>query len=412
VLAPLRLCKTILGMAAAAAHSVQLLADVIALEFSQSLTSEQCAGALRRLLPGLQYLSIAVTNPAQPASIVASANCAVPGPTTLHLHDATSCAAGLALARGEPLQASLAGEAPEAVHAWTDVQQMAAAAPAVTHLLCVPFGANHDSSDCISDGGEETRCPQHAPVGSGCGALMFGLAQQPRLSERQAALLARLARSLPAPMARLSGDALAFVNFATGNVARCSCCCDGDSEGEEGGGEPGSPCGDGRRSGGGGGVGPSQAVPVPAAVTPALQIEDGAECSRQQGALRDQLRGKGSKQAAAAAQQPEPVSLPQHPAPLVGKLCLPARCAPLQMAGRGSFQIVRSLHRLKEPCQAWLLACLNLSDSMLCCRRPRAPLQQGGAGCGGGGRRRHRPAPAHPCLPLAAGGGGVRGVGC
>jgi hypothetical protein len=84
----------------------------------------------------------------------------------------------------------------------------------------------------------------------------------------------------------------------------------------------------------------------------------------------------------------------------------------LQMAGRGSFQIVRSLHRLKEPCQAWLLACLNLSDSMLCCRRPRAPLQQGGAGCGGGGRRRHRPAPAHPCLPLAAGGGGVRGVGC
>jgi hypothetical protein len=43
----------------AVTQRLQLLADVIALEFSQSLTSEQCAGALRRLLPGLQYLRCA-----------------------------------------------------------------------------------------------------------------------------------------------------------------------------------------------------------------------------------------------------------------------------------------------------------------------------------------------------------------
>jgi hypothetical protein len=121
--------------------------------------------------------SIAVTNPAQPASIVASANCAAPGPTTLHLHDATSCAAGLALARGEPLQASLAGEAPEAGHAWTDVQQMAVAAPAVTHLLCVPFAASHDSSERSS----AHTCELH---GSDSGALLFGFSSSPKIDDR------------------------------------------------------------------------------------------------------------------------------------------------------------------------------------------------------------------------------------
>ena len=59
-----------------ASPKLQLLADALALEFSQSLASSQCSSALKRLLPGLEYLSIAVTNPAQGGSIVASANCA------------------------------------------------------------------------------------------------------------------------------------------------------------------------------------------------------------------------------------------------------------------------------------------------------------------------------------------------
>lgn len=42
--------------AEAAAQKLQLLADALALEFSQSLASAQCSNALRRLLPGLEYL--------------------------------------------------------------------------------------------------------------------------------------------------------------------------------------------------------------------------------------------------------------------------------------------------------------------------------------------------------------------
>jgi hypothetical protein len=41
---------------AATNQKLQLLADALALEFSQSLASEQCAAALKRLLPGLEYL--------------------------------------------------------------------------------------------------------------------------------------------------------------------------------------------------------------------------------------------------------------------------------------------------------------------------------------------------------------------
>lgn len=41
------------------ADKLQLLADVLALEFSQSLASAQCCAALRRLLPCLEYLRCA-----------------------------------------------------------------------------------------------------------------------------------------------------------------------------------------------------------------------------------------------------------------------------------------------------------------------------------------------------------------
>jgi hypothetical protein len=118
-------------------------------------------------------------------------------------------------------------------------------------------------------------------------------------------MLALLARSLPAPMARLSGDALALVNFATGNVARCSCCCDGDSEGEEVGGEPGSPCSDDRRPGGGGGAGPSQALLVPNAAAPADGTADGTADEDSPGpSSRPPDKPSGSQAAAAAAAAP------------------------------------------------------------------------------------------------------------
>lgn len=45
--------------ACAAQHRLQLLADALATQFSESHTSTACAATLGRLLPSLQYLSIA-----------------------------------------------------------------------------------------------------------------------------------------------------------------------------------------------------------------------------------------------------------------------------------------------------------------------------------------------------------------
>jgi len=39
-----------------ASHRLQLLADALALDFSQSLSSAGCASTLARLLPALEYL--------------------------------------------------------------------------------------------------------------------------------------------------------------------------------------------------------------------------------------------------------------------------------------------------------------------------------------------------------------------
>lgn len=84
---------------------------------------------------------------------------------------------------------------------------------------------------------------------------------------RRQAVLAGLVQCLPAPMARLSADTLAFVNFACGSNVQCTCCCgaDEEEEEEEEEGGAGSPCrGDDRDAGGSGGAGPSQALPMPA----------------------------------------------------------------------------------------------------------------------------------------------------
>ena len=59
---------------------LQLLADALALEFSQSLASAQCSQALHALLPGLEYLrceeACADTSSTQPSRPLALTPCA------------------------------------------------------------------------------------------------------------------------------------------------------------------------------------------------------------------------------------------------------------------------------------------------------------------------------------------------
>ena len=84
--------------------------------------------------------------------------------------------------RGQPLQTSLVGDAAaKAVPGLTDVQQMVAAAPAATHLLCIPFGCG-DGGDGAA--GAAPPCEVHGAAGSGTGALLFGLAGPPELDDR------------------------------------------------------------------------------------------------------------------------------------------------------------------------------------------------------------------------------------
>ncbi len=169
----------------------------------------------------------------------------------------------MALARGQLMQATLLnGAADTAASAWSDVQLMLAQAPAVTHLLCIPFGTGGSSEQA------GPACQHHAgSSSSGAGALLFGFAAAPQLDERRKAALAVLAQCLPAPMARLSGDTLAFVNFATGSSQRCSCCCSADEEEEEEEEEAGTTdrcAAPGRPNGrGDDGAAPSQALHVP-----------------------------------------------------------------------------------------------------------------------------------------------------
>ena len=149
---------------------------------------------------------------------------------------------------------------------------MLAQAPGVTHLLCIPFGTSGSSNS-----GEQgsPACQHHAgSPGSGTGALLFGFATAPQLTDQRKAALALLAHCLPAPMARLSGDTLAFVNFATGSSTQCTCCCGAEEEEEEEEEQPDVPCRQDRGSGGDGSSGPSQALRVPRGCTgPAGQDE-------------------------------------------------------------------------------------------------------------------------------------------
>ncbi|KAL4458960.1 hypothetical protein ABPG75_013825 [Micractinium tetrahymenae] len=295
-----------------AAQKLQLLADALAAEFSESRASAACAAALARLLPGVRYLSIAVSNPAQGGAIVASSNCAAEGPTTLHLHDPLHSAAGRALALGKPLQVSLLNGGGSAVlPAWTDVQQMAAGEPSVSHLLCIPFGQSGSE-----EGG--SGCTQHLQQGSGHGALLFGFTVDPELDARRKAMLAGLAQCLPAPMARLSADTLAFVNFACGSNAQCTCCCGAEEEEEEAS-APGSPCrGDDRGAGGSGGAGPSQALPVPQAGAGGGDADAAGPSSRWWESSEDEKKSKGGAAAAAAAADALPAQAAQRSRGLAG----------------------------------------------------------------------------------------------
>lgn len=183
--------------------------------------------------------SIALACPGQPGCLAASANCAVPGPLELQLHDAARSAAGQALAHGKPLQASLRSgtEAAAAAAAWSDVAQMLADAPGagIAHMVCLPFGGSSSGSASHSNSGPSSGCcAQHGAAGSGTGALLLGLAAPPHMDATRKATLAALLRCLPAAMERLSGEALAFVSYACGTSGACCCCDDGERSGSLG----------------------------------------------------------------------------------------------------------------------------------------------------------------------------------
>ena len=245
------------------------------------------------------------------------------GPTTLHLHDPLFSAAGRALAHGKPLQLSLAdGSAAAVVAAWTDVQVMAVHAPAVSHLLCVPFGCSNASA-AGSTGHSH-------PHGSGSGALLLGFPSPPALEPPRKAMLAALAACMPAPMARLSADTLSFVNFACGSQQQCSCCCGVDEEEEEDDGVPSSPCREDDHSAGGrnNGAGPSQALRVPGALAaggggaPGSSTRWWEEESEEGGKLSLKARAAAAGSAAAAASLPR--ASPAAPALRFSKALLAA----------------------------------------------------------------------------------------
>ena len=126
---------------------------------------------LRLRCPPTLFCSLAVSHPAGAGpGFVAASNLATQGPTTLHLLDAGSCAASLALQKRRPLTASLhAGPAADALASLADVRMLQEAAPTCQHLLCIPFGVAADGC-----GEQHPAC-----LGQGCtgcsGALLLGL---------------------------------------------------------------------------------------------------------------------------------------------------------------------------------------------------------------------------------------------
>ena len=284
----------------------------------------------RPCLPAPPARSIALACPGQPGCLVASANCAAPGPLELHLHDAARSAAGQALARGQPLQASLrdGSEAAAAAAAWTDVAQMlgdaAAAEGAITHLLCLPFGcgaSSNASSSSSASAPSGSCCVQHGPVGSGTGALLLGCAAPPRLDAQRKAALGALLRCLPAAMVRLSGDTLAFVSYVCGTSGAC-CCCDDDERpgrlGVEEGCLPGSTCG-GR--GDDAGTPSTLSPPQSDAGSETDATDAGASTSRSDATLAQARRPSTAAAGGAAAAWPAGAASGAAAAP-------PASCAP------------------------------------------------------------------------------------
>lgn len=169
---------------------------------------------------------------------MAAANCAAPGPLELHLHDAAQSAAGQAIARGKPLQASLhdGPSAEAAAAAWSDVVQMlGAGVPGIAHLLCLPFGSSAERS-CGSAAATGGSCGRgrHQRSGDGsAGALLCGFAAAPSLDTRCKVALAALLRHLPAAMAGLSGDTLEFIDYVCG-TSGANCCCDSGPDSDAG----------------------------------------------------------------------------------------------------------------------------------------------------------------------------------
>lgn len=306
-------------MPAPAELGLQMVADALAAAFAEGEAGTACTRALCRIIPSLQFASLAVSHPAGAGpGFVAASNLATQGPTTLHLLDAGSCAASLALQKRRPLTASLhAGPAAAALASLADVRMLQEAAPTCQHLLCIPFGVAADGC-----GEQHPAC-----LGQGCtgcsGALLLGL-DGPALPPGRLVLLQLLAQRLPAALAALCADTLAFVNFACGAVATdapsCACCCElEDSADEEEQGHSGDSCSSGRRGSGDGGAGPSTAMPLPVQAPHGVaRDDDNPSCGNTDSEGSPSCSASTEKQTQAEALLPRPrlggcaSALPQH----------------------------------------------------------------------------------------------------
>ena len=245
-----------------------------------------------------------------------------------------------------------------------------------------------------------------------------------------------LAEFLPAAMAAMSADTLAFVNFACGSKAQCSCCCeasgDGEEEEEEAG--AGGPCSDSDHGGGDRDGAPGQALRLPrGAAAPA-----GEEEEEEQAAVFDRPgpsgwhalgdEGKASGKAAPAAAMAEAAGLQAmggsrasylptgERASVCSAACHHPSCRNWCMREASASQPARLAHAWhKTPPGMHALGTTASHAATRCiCRPPRAEPQQGACGGGrrGGGGGSHAAEPADAHLPLGSHGAGVWPVDC
>lgn len=154
-------------------------------------------------------------------------------------------------------------------------------------------------------------------------ALLLPLPTHPATC-RRLVLLQLLAQRLPAALAALCADTLAFVNFACGAVATdapsCACCCElEDSADEEEQGHSGDSCSSGRRGSGDGGAGPSTAMPLPVQAPHGVaRDDDNPSCGNTDSEGSPSCSASTEKQTQAEALLPRPrlggcaSALPQH----------------------------------------------------------------------------------------------------